>query len=47
MNVCDTELEEGDTFIIEPNEVADPIFYEDCTIVCIKVPGDSTDKYLV
>ena len=47
MNVCDTELEAGDTFIIEPNEVADPTFYEDCTIVCIKVPGDSKDKYIV
>ena len=43
MNVCDTELITGDTF----NEVADPTFYEDCTIVCIKVPGDSKDKYLV
>jgi quercetin dioxygenase-like cupin family protein len=47
MNVCNTELTAGDTFIIEPNEIADPTFYEDCTIVCIKVPGDSKDKYLV
>ena len=47
MRVCDTELVAGDTFIIEPGEVADPTFHEDCRIVCIKVPGNSKDKYLV
>jgi quercetin dioxygenase-like cupin family protein len=47
MRVCDTELTAGDTFVIEPYEVADPVFYEDCTIVCIKVPSDTKDKYLV
>jgi quercetin dioxygenase-like cupin family protein len=47
MNVCDTDLVAGDTFIIEPNEVAAPIFYEDCTIMCVKVPSVPGDKYLV
>jgi len=47
MRVCDTELTAGDTFIIEPLEVADPTFHEDCTIVCIKVPSNTKDKYLV
>jgi quercetin dioxygenase-like cupin family protein len=47
MRVCDTELTAGDTFVIEPYEVADPVFHEDCTIVCIKVPSDTKDKYLV
>ena len=47
MCVCDTELVAGDTFIIEPGEVADPTFHEDCRIVCIKLPSDPKDKYLV
>jgi len=47
MKVCDTELHTGDIFIIEPYEVADPIFHEDCTIICVKVPGKTKDKFLV
>jgi quercetin dioxygenase-like cupin family protein len=47
MRVCDTELVAGDIFIIEPNEVADPTFHEDCTIVCVKVPSIKGDKYIV
>jgi quercetin dioxygenase-like cupin family protein len=47
MRLCDTELVPGNTFILEPGEVADPVFHEDCTIVCVKVPSSTTDKYLV
>jgi quercetin dioxygenase-like cupin family protein len=47
MSVCGKELVEGDTFTILPNEVAAPIFHEDCRIVCIKVPSLPDDKYLV
>lgn len=47
MRVCDTELVAGDTFIIDAHEIADPVFHEDCTIVCIKVPSNTKDKYLV
>jgi len=47
MKICNTELVAGDIFIIEPNEIADPIFHEDCTIVCVKVPSASEDKFLV
>lgn len=47
MNVCDTELAAGDTFVIEPYEVADPTFYEDCTIVCVKIPSNTKDKYKI
>lgn len=47
MRLCGVDLVPGNTFILEPNEVADPIFYEDCTIVCVKVPSDTKDKYLV
>lgn len=47
MNVCDTMLEAGDIFIIEPYEIAEPTFYTDCRILCIKVPSDTNDKFLV
>ena len=47
MTMCGVELNAGDTFIVEPNEVADPIFLEDCTIVCVKTPSITDDKYLV
>jgi hypothetical protein len=47
MKLCDVELVSGDTFILEPYEIADPIFYEDCTIICIKIPSVTNDKYLV
>lgn len=47
MRLCDVELNAGDTFVLEPNEIADPVFHEDCTIVCIKVPSDTKDKYII
>ena len=47
MKLCGIELMPGDTFVLEPGEVADPTFHEDCTIVCIKVPSDTKDKYLL
>ena len=47
MNVCDKELEVGEIFVIHPGEIADPTFHEDCKILCVKVPGDSTDKVVV
>ena len=47
MSMCGVELASGDTFIVEPNEIADPIVHEDCTIVCVKTPSVPTDKYIV
>jgi quercetin dioxygenase-like cupin family protein len=47
MTMCGIELHSGDTFMVEPDEVADPVFHEDCTIVCVKVPSIPTDKFLV
>ncbi len=41
------ELNEGDIFIIHPNEIADPIFLEDCKIMIIKTPSIPGDKYLI
>ena len=39
-------LVNGDIFILEPFEIADPVFLEDCSIVCLKVPGGN-DKVIV
>lgn len=47
MNVNGVELNTGDVFVIEKNEVAEPKFLEDCTVLVIKVPSVIGDKYEV
>jgi len=47
MTIQDQEINAGDVFIFEPNEVADPIFLEDCKVLCIKTPSLPKDKYEV
>ena len=39
------ELNEGDIFVIKKYEIADPIFLEDCHIVCVKTSSVKGDKY--
>jgi len=41
------ELVKGDIFILNPYEVADPNFLEDCEIVCVKIPGIKNDKIIM
>lgn len=41
------ELVAGDIFIMNPYEIADPIFIEDCEVVCVKIPGITNDKVIV
>lgn len=41
------EINSGDVFVFEKNEVADPVFLEDCTVLCVKVPSIPADKYEV
>lgn len=41
------ELNTGDIFILEPFEIADPVFLEDCDILCVKYPGIKGDKVIV
>jgi hypothetical protein len=36
MILQNTELNSGDIFILNPYEIADPIFLENCEIVCVK-----------
>ena len=40
-------IKEGEIFIMEPYEVADPEFLEDCVVLCIKAPSLPGDKYIV
>lgn len=47
MTIQNIELNTGDIFIIEPNEIADPVFLEDCELIVIKTPCVIGDKYLV
>lgn len=46
MTIQDQELNSGDIFIIEPWEITDPVFLEDCEIICVKMPS-SNDKKLI
>ena len=39
------KINSGDMFIFEKGEIAGPVFLEDCTVVCVKVPSIPTDKY--
>jgi quercetin dioxygenase-like cupin family protein len=47
MYICGSKIEEGEIFVLEHNEVADPYFYEDCLILCIKQPSIPGDKHEV
>lgn len=47
MFICGQTIESGTIFILDPNEVADPVFLEDCTVVTIKTPSVMGDKYNV
>jgi quercetin dioxygenase-like cupin family protein len=47
MKICDEELTSGDIFIIYPGEISDPVFFEDCEIICVKSPSVPGDKYEV
>jgi len=47
MTLQNTRLVTGDIFVLEPGEIADPIFHTDCVIVCIKTPSVKNDKYII
>ena len=42
-----TPVNPGDIFIIEPGEVAEPHFLEDCEMIVIKIPSVVGDKFEV
>ena len=45
MIIQGVELSKGDIFTIYPNEIADPIFLEDCELIVVKIPSVKNDKY--
>jgi hypothetical protein len=45
MVIAGKELTAGDIFTILPNEIADPVFIEDCEVITIKIPSVIGDKY--
>jgi len=47
MIIRDQVIEPGMIFILEPNEIGNPIFLEDCTVVTVKTPSVIGDKYNV
>ena len=47
MTLQNTRLVAGDIFVLEPSEIADPVFHTDCTIVCVKTPCVKNDKFLI
>ena len=38
---------ENDLFIIDKNNIACPIFLNDCELICIKLPSVLKDKYIL
>ena len=45
MTVNGQKIKSGEIFILERKEPCKPIFKENCTIVCVKVPSVPGDKY--
>lgn len=41
------ELVSGDIFILRKNEVADPVFLEDCEVFIVKTPSVPGDKFIL
>lgn len=41
------EIREGDIFILRKNEIADPIFLEDCEVLIVKTPSVPGDKFVL
>lgn len=45
MKIHDRDIFEGDIFILEPWEIADPVFLEDCKVLVIRTASVKGDKY--
>ena len=46
MTIQEKLLTSGDIFIIEPWEITNPVFLEDCEIICVKVPSANDKKVI-
>jgi len=47
MKINDDFLNQGDIFVLEPNEIANPEFLTDCELIVVKTPSVINDKYIV
>lgn len=47
MRVLGKDLFSGDIFVINPFEIVDPTFVEDCEIITVKTPSAVGDKYCI
>lgn len=47
MTIQGKEIQEGDIFILRKNEIADPVFLEDCEVFIVKTPSVPGDKHIV
>jgi len=47
MTIQNTRIAPGEIFVLDIMEIADPVFHEDCRILCVKVPSRPGDKYEV
>ena len=45
MKLANKTLKKGDIFIIYPNEIADPVFLQNCEVLIVKIPSKKGDKY--
>ncbi len=47
MTIQGKNLKTGDVFVLEPWEIADPIFKTDCQVLIVKTPSIIGDKYCI
>jgi quercetin dioxygenase-like cupin family protein len=47
IEIDDIEYIKGDIFVVHPGTIVDPIFKEDCSIMCVKTPCVIGDKYTI
>jgi len=45
MRINNLDVKNGDVFVIPKGHLTKATFYEDCKIVCVKLPSDTKDKY--
>jgi mannose-6-phosphate isomerase-like protein (cupin superfamily) len=45
MRINNLDLVTGQVFVIPKGHLTKAVFYEDCKIVCVKLPSDTKDKY--
>jgi len=47
MTINNREINPGDLFIFRPDVPVDPVFLEDCELICVKVPSVPGDKVII